>query len=77
MKTEEFPNNKFTLLPKPKSDNKEELEQWIADNIERFLHFTLMCYGSCGYGNKFWRQKLNNLAADLFDGINIKEENLS
>lgn len=77
MKPEEFPNNKFTTLPKPKSDNKEELEQWIADNIERFLHFTLMCYGDCGYNNKFWRQKLNNLAVDLFNGINIKEENLS
>ena len=72
----DFPNGNFTLLQKPEvdikwgmqsPDNEKEWKQWFADNIERFFHFTLMCYGSCGFNRKDWFEKLNSLAADLFD----------
>ena len=41
--------NNFTLLPKPEKDinwgmqsveNEKAWKQWIADNIEKFIHFT-------------------------------------
>lgn len=73
---EDFPKNQFTLLPMPKTeirwglqspDNRKEWERWTSDNIERFIHFTLMCYGSCGFNKKDWFEKLNSLAYDLFD----------
>lgn len=75
---EDFPKNTFTLLPKPEKDinwgmqsveNEKVWKQWIADNIEKFIHFTLMCYGSCGYGGPAWKEKLNKMSSEIFNEI--------